>query len=307
MLLKNPLAVIMCMAALVRPAACAAATFQDALGREVSLAKEPVRIVALAPNLTEILYYLGLGDRVAGVADHSSYPPEAQGKSRVGPYVNVCVEKIIGLSPDLVIGTKDGNSRSDVELLEQAGIPVFIVNPRSVQEVIDTVASIGQVCGITVKAATLAAGLQRRFEAVRSAIQYRGKPLVFLQINIVPVMTVNRTTLHDDVIRLAGGVNMASDDPVTYPRISVEEVIRRGPDVIIISSMERGARFDEARKAWMQWPSIPAVKNNRVHVIDSDLIDRPSPRIIDGLEALARMIHPEVAWDGGTRQPPAEK
>jgi iron complex transport system substrate-binding protein len=215
----------------------------------------------------------------------------------VGPYVNVNVEKIIGLSPDLVIGTRDGNSAADVKLLEQAGIPVFIVNPRSVESVISTVALIGKVCGISEKAAHAADELTRRFESVRAATEYRKRPLVFLQINCVPIMAVNKTTVHDDLIRLAGGVNMTADEPVTYPRISREEVIRREPDVIIISSMERGGRFEKAKQDWMQWTSIPAVKNNRVHLIDSDLIDRPSPRIIDGLEAMARIIHPEVAWE----------
>ncbi len=90
---------------------------------------------------------------------------------------------------------------------------------------------------------------------------------------------------------------MAQDEPINYPRISLEEVIRKKPEVIIISSMERRARFERARQEWLQWTSIPAVKNNRVHLIDSDLIDRPSPRIIEGLETMARMIHPEVKWE----------
>ena len=110
-------------------------------------------------------------------------------------------------------------------------------------------------------------------------------------------MTVNRYTFHQDVIRMAGGLNMTQDEPITYPRISLEEVIRRKPEVIIISSMERGGRFEEARKEWLKWISIPAVKNNRIHLIDSDLIDRPSPRIIDGLETMAKLFHPEVIWE----------
>jgi iron complex transport system substrate-binding protein len=287
----------LCALVLARPAACPAATFQDALGREVALAQPPARIVALAPSLTEIMFYLGLEDRVAGVANYSTYPPAARDKPRVGSYVNLSIETIISLAPDLAIGTKDGNSRQDIELLEQAGITVFIVNPRSVESTIESIELIGQVCGIPDTAALLAAGLKQRFDTVRALIQYQKKPLVFLQINTVPVMTVNKTTLHNDLINLAGGVNMSADNPVTYPRISIEEVIRREPEVIIISSMERGARFDEARQFWLRWTSIPAVKKNRVHVIDSDLIDRPSPRIIDGLETLVRIIHPDIAWD----------
>jgi len=288
---------IVFMAALLAcPVSSPCTTFEDVLGRQVSLARDPMRIVPLAPNLTEILYYLGLEDRIVGVTDFSYYPAAALEKPRVGSYINLNVEKIISLSPELVIGISDGNSSGDLELLEQAGIPVFIVNPRNVESVIASVARIGRVCGILEKADSMVVELTRRFEAVRSALQSQKKPLVFLQINSVPIMTVNKTTFHNDLIRLAGGVNMTADEPMTYPRISVEEVIRKEPDVIIISSMERGGRFETAKKNWMQWTSIPAVKNKRVHLIDSDLIDRPSPRIIDGLEAMARIIHPEVDW-----------
>jgi iron complex transport system substrate-binding protein len=120
------------------------------------------------------------------------------------------------------------------------------------------------------------------------------RPLVFLQIHIQPIMTVNRNTVHHDLIHLAGGENMAADEPVTYPRISLEEVIRRKPEVILISSMEREGRFEKARQDWLQWTSIPAVQKGRVHLIDSDLIDRASPRVVDGLEIMAKLLHPEA-------------
>jgi iron complex transport system substrate-binding protein len=271
--------------------------FKDSLGRKVVLEKDPCRIVSLAPNLTEILYYLGLGDRVAGVTDHSSYPPEALDKPRVGSYINSNIEKIIGLSPDLVIGTKDGNQPGAVYLLEQAGIPVYVVNPRDVRDVISTINEIGTLCGVSGTARLLVDRLNKRLDAVQNAIASGNRPLVFLQINISPIMTVNKNTFHNDLIYLAGGRNMSANEPITYPRISIEEVIMSEPDVIIISSMDRGGEFEKAKEDWMKWSSIPAVKNNRVYLIDSDLIDRPSPRIVQGLEAMARLIHPEVNWD----------
>jgi len=273
-----------------------AADFKDSMGTEISLEKDPVRIVSLAPSLTEILYYLGLGDRIVGVTTFSNYPPEAKGKPGIGSYMNLNVESIISLSPDLAIGTKDGNSREDVELLKEAGIPVYIVNPRNVREVIDTIEEIGDICGVREKAREMAGGLTARLETVESLAASSERPLVFLQINLRPIMTVNRNTFHNDIIRLAGGINMTADEAVTYPRISIEEVIRKRPDIIIISSMERGGEFEEARKEWMTWTSIPAVKNNRVYLFDSDLLDRPSQRLIDGLEAMARLIHPEIDW-----------
>jgi len=271
-------------------------TFKDTLGRTITLTGNPTRIVSLAPSLTEILYSLGLGAQVVGVTKFSSYPPEAALKPKVGSYINLNVEKIISLSPELVIGTVDGNKPGVVNLLERAGIPVFIVNPRKVKQVVHTIASIGEVCGVIKKADIIVGQLNRRVNRIIRRIASRERPLVFLQINVKPIMTVNRNTFHHDVIRLAGGRNMTEAEPITYPRISLEEVIRRKPDVIIISSMEIGGRFEKARQAWLRWKSIPAVKNNRVHLIDSDLIDRPSPRIIDGLEAMAKIIHPDVKW-----------
>ena len=273
------------------------ATFKDSLGREITLSGQPQRIVSLAPSLTELLYFLGLGDRVVGVTRFSDYPPEAALKPKVGSYIKLNVEKIISLSPDLVIGTADGNRPGVVDLLEQAGIEVFIVNPRNIRQVIETIVALGEVCGVHEKARLLSRRLNRRVDRVQEKIRSKEMPLVLFQINLRPIMTVNRHTFHHDIIRLAGGINMTQDEPNNYPRISMEEVIRRKPDVIIISSMERGGMFEEAWAEWFKWTSIPAVKNRRVHLIDSDLIDRASQRVIEGLEVMARLIHPEVRWD----------
>jgi len=278
---------------LCRIGVCPAATFTDALGNVVNLEKPPQRIVSLAPSLTEILYYLGLGDRVVGVTQFSYYPPEAAKKPKVGSYINLNVERIISLNPDLAIGTVDGNRAYEVRLLEQIGIPVYIVNPRNVREVISAIAAVGKICGTGTKAKELSSRLRERVDHVFQRTTSLRRPLVFLQINVKPIMTVNRDTFHHDVIRLAGGLNICRDEPITYPRISLEEIIRKKPEVIIISSMERGGSFEEARKEWWKWSSIPAVKQGRVHLIDSDLLDRPSPRIVNGLENMFRLIHPE--------------
>lgn len=273
------------------------ATFRDALGRDVRLDGAPQKIVSLAPSLTEILYSLGLGDRVVGVTQFSTYPPEAAKKPKVGTYNNLNVERIISLGPDLVIGTIDGNEQTTVRGLEEAGIRVFLVDPRNVQQIIESVAVLGRLCGAAEKGAILFQRLQGRVDRVREKTASKRRPLVFLQINLRPIMTVSRTTYHHNLIRLAGGINMTRDEPMHYPRIGIEEVLRRKPEVILISSMERGGRFEKARREWMAWPSIPAVRNNRVYLLDSDLIDRPSPRIVSGLEAMARLIHPDAGWD----------
>jgi iron complex transport system substrate-binding protein len=273
------------------------ATFRDAMGRAVEVDGVPRRIVSLAPSLTEILYALGLGDRVVGVTRFSAYPPDAAAKPRVGTYVDLNVERILSLSPDLVVGTADGNRRSVVDLLDRAGIPVFVVNPRDVPQVIRSLVEIGNVCGVPDKARTKAGELTARVDRIVDKVSGRDRPLVFLQVNARPIVTVNGNTFSSDLIGLAGGRNMAADQPVDYPRISREAVIQGRPEVIIISSMERGARFDETRRRWLGLQTIPAARNGRVHLVDSDLIDRPSPRVVDGLEILARLIHPDVRWD----------
>jgi len=283
----------------VSPAPCE--TFRDALGREIVVRNPPMRIVPLAPSLTETIYYLGLGDRVVGVTNHCNYPPEAALKPKVGSYISLNIEKIITLAPDLVIGTVDGNEKIVVDLLEQAGIAVYIVNPRNVRESVQTIGLLGEVCGVREKGKSLARALAVRVNhVVAKTAASREKPLVFLQIHLHPIMSVNSRTIHHDLVRLAGGVNMTADEPITYPRISIEEIIRKKPEVILISSMERRGAFEKAKEDWLKWTSIPAVRNGRVHLIDSDLVDRPSPRIVIGLETMARLIHPEIGWGNPT-------
>jgi len=273
------------------------AVFTDGIGRQVVLDQVPKRIVALAPSITETLYFLGLGERVVGVTRFSAYPPEAARKPRVGSYVDLNPEQIIGLSPDLVIGTADGNPPAVIRLLERAGIPVFVLNPRNIRQVIETLVSVGALCGVRDRALVVADKLTRRIDAIVAKTAGRDKPLVFLQVNLKPIMAANGSTFLNDLIRLAGGVNMTRDEPVTYPRIGLEAVIRGRPEVILISSMDRNGAFEAAKRQWLKWTSIPAVRHGRVHLVDSDLTDRPSPRIVRGLEILARYIHPDAGWN----------
>jgi iron complex transport system substrate-binding protein len=278
-------------------AASQGAVFTDALGRQVALDGEPERIVTLAPSLTEIVYFLGLGERVVGVTNFSSYPPEAKLKPKVGSYVNLNAERIISLLPDLVIGTSDGNQPAVIELIDRAGIPVFIVKPSNTREVIETIRDIGRICGVGDKANALARDLSLRVNRIVAKTVGLDRPVVFLQVSAKPIMTVNASTFSSDLIRLAGGRNMADREPITYPRVSIEEVIREGPDVIIVSSMDRGGEFERIKQQWLSLEMVPAAKTGRVYLVDSDLIDRPSPRIVEGLEILARHIHPDADWE----------
>jgi iron complex transport system substrate-binding protein len=256
-----------------------------------------MRIISLAPSITEMIYFLGLGDRLVGVTRFSYFPKEAQKKPKVGVYTDINVEKVITLRPDLVIATADGNNRGDVEMLEEAGIPVYVINPRKIDQVLDTTERLGEICGVPDRAKRLVRPLRERVMRVVEAVRDKGRPIVLLVINVRPLMSVNRGTIHHDIIQLAGGRNMTGDQPITYPKLNMEAVLKRRPDVIIISSMDRGGEFERAREKLFRWPTLPAVRKGNVYLIDSDLIDRPAPRIVSGLEEMARLMHPEIEWD----------
>jgi len=273
-----------------------AAVFCDSLGRNVVVPPVPKRIISLAPSITEMIYFLGLGERLVGVTRFSYFPKDAKKKPKVGAYTDINIEKVVTLNPDLAIATADGNKREDVEMLEEAGIPVYVVNPRKVHQVLDTIERLGEICGVTDRAKHLVNNLRERVACVIKAVKNRGRPMILLVINVKPLISVNQNTIHHDIIRLAGGRNMTGNQSFMYPKLSMEEVIRKVPDVIIISSMERGGEFEKARKEWFRWPTLPAVQKGQVYLIDSDLIDRSAPRIVIGLEEMARLIHPEIEW-----------
>ncbi|MFN3535736.1 MAG: cobalamin-binding protein, partial [Desulfatiglandales bacterium] len=256
--------------------------YYDPIGRKVVLNGVPQRIVSFAPSITEILYFLGLGDRVVGVTEYSYYPPEAQKKPKIGSYININLEKVLTLNPDLVIATKDGNPPQTVELLDGYNIPVYVINPRTFGDIIDTIFRLGRLLQVSEESLRKVSELEKRIQAVRERAKSIRPTKVFLQINIRPIMTVGRDTFHNDLIQTAGGINVFNDSSTPYPRISAEEVIKRQPDVIFISSMERDGQFEEAMREWSKWDSIPAVRNGRVYMIDSDLIDRPTPRAVLG-------------------------
>ena len=268
--------------------------FEDQLGRQVRLPSSPKRIVSLAPNITEILYGLALGDRIVGVTEFSDYPEQAREKPKVGTYVSSSVEKIVSLRPDLIIATFGGTREETALQLEQLGCPVYVTKSKTMDEVLVMIEKIGMITGKDQEASVLVRSLRRRIEAVVDRVAGAPRPLVFLQIDARPLMTVGAGSFHDELISLAGGENLAGHTRARYPQYSMEDVVKRAPDYILISTMDRIGLFERQKAQWMRWPDIPAVRDNRILFIDSDLIDRASPRIVDGLEEMARLIHPEL-------------
>ena len=274
--------------------AAVARTVVDQLGREVSVPVHPMRIVALAPSITEVVFALGAEDRLVGVTRFSDYPEAAKTLPRVGSYVQLDLEKIVSLAPDLCIAVKDGNPISVVRRLEALGVPVYAVDPRNVDAVIATIGEIGRLLDAETRARTLSAALRDRIDTVRKkAAGAAHRPKVFFQIGITPIVSVGTDTFIHELIELGGGVNLAAG-PTPYPRFSREQVLAMAPEIFIITSMARGETFTRVKAEWEKWPSMPAIASGRIHLVDSDLFDRASPRLVEGLELLAGIIHPDI-------------
>ena len=270
------------------------ATFTDEVGRKVELPAPPQRIVSVAPSVTEVLFALGLGDRLVGVSSYCRFPPEALKKEKIGGYINPSLEKIVALRPDIVIGIAEGELKTFVEKLARLKVPVYIINPKNVSEVITSIQNIGEVTYSAQTAQRVTQAMKERIQAIQTKVQGRPRPRVLHVLNFDPLISAGQGSFVDDLIRLAGGRNIAETAQGKYPRFSLEEVMAEDPEVIILASMRSDDPLTEQRRWWERWKTISAVRHGRIHVFNSDLIHRPSPRIVDGLEEMAKAIHPEV-------------
>lgn len=266
----------------------------DQLGRQVILPDRPKRVVALAPSITESIFALHREDCLVGVTRFSDFPPQADHLPSVGSYISLDLEKIVALKPDLCLGTKDGNPKAVIHRLQALDIPVYVVDPRDLSAVMDTLLAIGEILNAADQARTIVSRMRSRIKAVTSRVAtttYR--PRVFFQIGITPIVSVGTPTFIHQLIVMAGGENIA-EGPTAYPRFSREQVLALAPDVLIITSMARGEHFQRVKNSWSKWSHLPAVQKNNLFVVESNLFDRASPRLVDALERLAQLIHPEL-------------
>jgi len=276
------------------PEQSAAGTVTDQLGRQVNIPDKLQRVVALAPSITEIIFALGQEHRLKGVTTYSDFPPEAAKLPKVGSYVHLDLERIVALKPDLCIAIKDGNPGAVAQRLDSLKIPVYAVDPKNLETVMQTVLQIGELLKADQKANLLVQNMRSRVLRIKSLVtKTTHRPRVFYQIGISPIVSVGTHTFMHKLIVLAGGINLAQG-PVAYPRFSREQVLALAPEVFIITSMARMAAFEQVKAEWSRWPNLPAVRNNRIFLEDSNLFDRPTPRLVDGLELLVRLIHPEL-------------
>lgn len=260
----------------------------DDHGKAVHLAQPARRIVSLAPHVTELLYAAGAGDRVVGVVQYSDYPEAAKKVARVGSYTAVDMEKVVALKPDLVVAWKSGNRDAHLDKLRGLGIPVFINEPRKIDDVARSLSQLGRLAGTEAVAEPAAKAFRARHAAL--AAKYSARPTVrtFYEIWNRPLMTVNGEHLIADVIRLCGGENVFAKLPVLAPAIDVEAVLAAQPEAIVASGM--GEARPEWLDDWRKWNKLTAVARGNLFFIPPDQIQRHTPRILDGAERLCAQL-----------------
>ena len=263
------------------------------LGRLVVAPDHPARVISLAPSMTEIVYALGAGDRLVGVTRYCDFPPEARAKPRIGGIYTPSFEAILALKPDLLLATSEGNQQEHVQGLEHLRLPVYVVRPIDFATVLESITRVGDLLGREAEARRLVARMQGEADAIARSVGVSRRPRVLYVLWGSPLISAGRDTLISDLVRRAGGESVTGAEPTPYPRFSMEEVVVRRPEWIILAQ-HSDASVDDRLREWDQLTLLPAVRDGHIRSVDGDLVHRPGPRIIDGLRAIARILHPEA-------------
>jgi len=293
MTLARPLIVALVALLLALPAVAAPVVLRDQTGRTLTLPAPPRRIVSLVPSVTEILYAIGAPDLLAGVTDFCDYPPDARKKPSVGGMINPSLETIVALKPDLVVATTAGNRDETFAQLRRLGLPVYAVNPVRLADVVDLIGRLGALTGREAEAARLTASLTARIDAVKARVASRPRPRVLYVVWPDPLIVPARRALVSELLVLAGADSVTANGGEEYPRYSLEAAIAGAPEVIILASHST-SQSQLGREKWERFTALPAVRSGRVHTVSGDVLHRYGPRIVDGLEELARLVHPEA-------------
>lgn len=276
-------------------------SFTDMLGTRMELPQTPQRVVTLIPSLGELAADLLEKDlpRLVGVSEYSTYPPALKNISSVGSYARINVERVVALRPDLVLASKDGNSKDQVEQLREFKIPVVVVKTDSFEQVENSMRMVGQALGLSEKGAKMAEQFRRGLHAIREkAVHLSEKgppPKVLIQISDTPLVVAGGGTLLNQSVEWVGGKNIYSDTSVHYPRPSVEDAIQRAPELILILSLggldSPDYIFQKMRRNWIAFRSLPAVQRQQIYLFEGDSLLRPTLRMLEGLSLLSKKVH----------------
>jgi iron complex transport system substrate-binding protein len=273
----------------------------DDYGREVALAAPAQRVVSLAPHLTELMYAAGAGARLVGALEYSDYPAEAKALPRVGSEASIDLEALVALRPDLVIAWPNAGSARAVERIAALGIPVFRSEPRELEDIARTMETLGRLAGTQAPAGAAARTFRERAARIERRYAQRARVRVFYQVWDRPLVTVNGDHVISKVMRLCGGENVMAALPALAPEIDRESVLRADPEAIVASGPDgaRPAWLD----AWRAFPALAAVRHDNLYSIRPELLQRHTPRLLDGAEELCRILE-AVRLKRSHSQPP---
>jgi iron complex transport system substrate-binding protein len=264
----------------------------DDAGRRVSLPERVDRVITLAPNLTEIVFAVGGGDRLVGNTTYCDYPPEAKSIAKVGDSLQPSLERVIALRPQVVLISTASQLEVFTRQLQNQNIAVFVTDPHDLEGVFRSIEQVGQILGQTEQANEVVKKLRERTSAVQRAVQNTKPVRVFYQTSGEPLYTIGRDAFVTDLIRRAGAVSVTADVPGAWPKYSSESALAARPEAIILpTGGSMGAANSSVTDALRNSPAAVA---GRVYKINDDYLARPGPRLVDGLEALARALHPEA-------------
>ena len=258
---------------------------------------KPTRIVSLAPNLTEILFALGLDEEIAAVSSDSDYPPEAAKKSKVGTFWQPNTEAIIASKPDLVITLWFEQQKSVADSLNRLGYEVLTLKIEKIEELLTAIQNIGTATGYRQRSDELAENISTQLDDLKSKLSSTTNVKVLWVVQVEPLRVAGRNTFINELIELAGGENAIGPTISQYPQIGTEELLVCGAQAIIQSAMGKSNISEQqqaAERLWGRWANLPAVKNNRIYVVEPDTTLRLGPRLPQGIEIVARCLHPDV-------------
>jgi iron complex transport system substrate-binding protein len=267
-------------------------TVIDDSGRSVSLAPEIVRVVSLAPNLTEIVFAIGAGNRLVGRTSYCDFPPEAKAVAEVGDTLHPSLERIVALKPQLVLVSTASQLEVFTKQLQEHDIAVFVTDPHDLEGVFRSIQQIGEIVGASDKAKQVVDALKARVTSVEEKVKGRTPVRVFYQLSDEPLYTAGKDSFVNDLLRRAGAISVTADVPGAWPKFSAEAALATKPEAIILPT--GGSMGDNNKIVADALKRSPAVLAGRVYKINDDHLVRPGPRAVDGLEETARALHPEA-------------
>lgn len=266
----------------------------DATGKKTELVEKPQRIVTLAPSLGELAAEFVGSDlkRIVGVSEYTDYPPALKQVVSIGSYVKVNIEKVVALKPDLVLATLDGNSKDQVLQLRELGLPVIVIQTENFHHIQTSMKHVALAIGVPEKGTKMAFKFQNELSRLREKAKQHSSLRVMLQMGENPIIVAGGKSFLQDAMEVIGAKNAYTDLSTAYPRPSVEDVLKRNPDAIVVLAFGQDLKpFQRMALRWQEFKDLTAVQTHRIQVVQSDALLRPTLRMVEGLNQLGQVLY----------------